>query len=367
MKFFYSIFISILFFSSGILFSQEINQLKAEIQTNKPKNWDTTCYVSYVDKLNIYVGYSIINYKLSIHSNFKHTYKYPTDIDYTTNTPVNYSFGFSYDKISLSIGLGRKYNMDSTLSKPQSEYKSFFFSFGGNKFIIEPYLVRFKGFYDESTPKHDSMFKYHKRYFTDPSMEAISFKINGVYFFNHQRFAYRSLSGFTYRQLKTRGTWLLVANMYLTRLKSDSIIYPPTVIMAYDSIKRLNGFVSSGFGVGGGYGLILAPGKKKRFFVGATFAILLGGQMRQLFFKDSITVNDNSLNYGIDFRLAVGWTTNRFFLTAYSSGDLVSHTFQKVTYNYYIVPVNFNMGFRFNVKPPKFYQRFMKTRLYNWL
>ncbi|RME13678.1 MAG: DUF4421 domain-containing protein, partial [Bacteroidetes bacterium] len=177
------------------LFSQEENEIKVDINIERPKNWDTTYYTSYSRKLNIYVGFSRLNYNLDISSLYKHPYKYPINISYTTYTPLNYSFGFSYDKFSFGIGFAKKYDYDSTQSKPKTQYTAYNFSFGGNQFIIEPYYVKYKGFYDANTSSNDTTFKKHGRYHADPSMNIRSVKVNAIYFFNNKKFAYRSMSG----------------------------------------------------------------------------------------------------------------------------------------------------------------------------
>lgn len=198
-------------------------------------------------------------------------------------------------------------------------------------------------------------------------MNIYSIKANGIYFLNNKRFAYRALSGFTYRQLQTKGSWILVATGYYTYMKSDSIIYPKSVELAYDSVKKLNGFIIYGGGIGGGYGFTWAPGKKKRFFIGLTSALLVGIQQQRVYFKDSISTEKSVTAVGLDVRFSMGWTTDKFFLVTYGSADRIRMTYSKVTFTPYSVPINIILGFRFNIKPPGFYRWFMNTKVYNWL
>lgn len=354
-------------FFHHIIFSQQTNEVKVAVNVQNPKKWDTTCYTSYAHKLNVYIGFSWLNYNLDINSTFKHPYKHPINISYTTYTPLNYSLGFSYDKISFGLGFAKKYDYDSTQSKPKTKYTAYNFSFGGNKFIIEPYYVRYKGFYDANTPNNDTTFKKSNRYHADPSMDIYSIKVNSIYFLNNKQFAYRSLSGFTNRQLKSKGSWLLVASGYYTYMHSDSIIYPNSVKLAYDTVKKLNQFIIYGINAGGGYGHIFALGKKKRFFIGFTAAILLGYQNQKLYFKDSISVTKSKTAGGFDFRASTGWTTDKFFFIVYVSADRVRLNYEKLTFTPFTVPVNAVLGWRFNVKPPKFYRWFMDTKVYRWL
>lgn len=347
--------------------SQENQEIKLGVNINTPKKWDTTCYISYSHKLNVYAGYSVLRYNLDIQSQFKHPYKYPTSINYTTYTPLNYSIGFSYDKISFGFSFAQRYSYDSTQSKPKTQYKAYSFSFGGNKFIIEPYYTKFKGFYDSNTPNNDTTFKIHKRYYANPSLEISSFKINSIYFLNNKKFAYRSLSGITYRQLQSKGSWLIIANVYYTRMHSDSMLYPSSVELAYDSVIKLNAFTIYGGNTGVGYGHIFAIGKKKRFFIGFTLAGMLGIQHKQVFFKDSISNNETKIAGGFDARFSIGWTTDKFFIVAFAYADRVSMKYEKLSFTPYTVPINFTLGWRFNIKPPKFYQAFMNTKLYQWL
>lgn len=349
------------------LFSQKENEIKVGINIERPKKWDTTYYTSYSHKLNIYMGFSRLNYNLDISSLYKHPYKYPTNISYTTYTPLNYSFGFSYDKFSFGIGFAKKYDYDSTQSKPKTQYTAYNFSFGGNKFIIEPYYVKYKGFHDANTSKNDTMFKKHNRYHADPSMSITSIKTNAIYFFNNKKFAYRSMSGYTYRQLKSAGSWLLIGNVYYTSMRSDSIIYPKSVELAYDTLKKLNGFSIYGGSIGGGYGHIFAFGKKKRFFIGFTAGLMLGMQRQKVYFKDSVSVEKSKTAGAFDVRFSTGWTSDVFFFVVYANADRVQMKYEKLTFTPYTVPVSIMMGFRFNVKPPRPYRWFMGTKLYSWM
>ncbi len=334
---------------------------------NNPKKWDTTYYKSYSHKLNIYLGYSQLNYNIDISSNFKHSYQYPTNINYTTYTPLNYSIAFSYDKISFGIGYAKKYDYNTTQSKLKTEYRAFNFSFGGNKFIIEPYYVKYKGFYDKNTPNNDTTFNKHHRYYADPSLESTSYKVNSMYFFNNKKFAYRAMSGVTYRHFRSKGSLLGIVNAYFTKIHSDSIMYPKTVELAYDTIIKLNSFTIYGGNIGGGYGHIFAIGKKKRFFIGFTLAVMLGIQQREVSFKDSISISESKFGSGSDIRFSTGWTTDKFFVVLYASADRVIVRYLKVTYIPFVTSLNFMLGYRFNVKTPKFYRAFMNTKLYGWL
>lgn len=351
----------------SVLYSQDVNDVKVQVIPQSPKNWDTTCYTSYSHKLNVYFGTSRFDYHLDVYSTYKHPYKYPIGINYTTYTPINYSLGFSYDKIGIGFGFSKKYDYDSTQSKPKSKFMTYSFSFGGNKFIIEPYVVRFTGFYDSNTPKNDTLFKNKKRFNADPSLTVFSAKVNGIYFFNNKQFAYRSMSGYTNRQLKSKGSWLAMANFYINKMRSDSIIYPKSVEMAYDTVRKLNKFNIWGVSIGGGYGHIFAIGKKKRFFVGFTAAIMLGYQNNQVFFKDSISVQQVKTGYASDIRFSFGWSTDKFFVIAYGFADRVIMNYDKVKFTMYSVPVNIILGWRFSLKPPKPYRWFMNTKLYKWM
>jgi hypothetical protein len=359
---------TLLFFLVIHVFCQEVpNEMRVNIIPHSPKDWDTLCYKSYKEKLNLYFGASTVRYVLDVRSLYKNPYTYPNGISFDSYTPTVYSFGFSYDKISAGLSIGKKYAYDSTQSKPRTNYRYYYFSFGGNKFIIEPYYSEFKGFHDAFSPKNDTSFSKTKRYYADPSLWVRSFKLNGIYFFNHKRFSYRSMTGYSYRQTKSKGSWLLMMNAYWTRTKTDSLLYHKKVEKAYDSIGKINGFTISGISFGGGYGYLWTPGKKKRFFIGFTVGYLLGMQARKFEFRDSAGVRDKKINANADVRFSIGWTTDKFFMVANGSADRVIVEYHKVRFTPYSVPFNLMIGFRFNARPPGFYQKFMATKVYGWM
>jgi hypothetical protein len=217
------------------------------------------------------------------------------------------------------------------------------------------------------SPKNDTNFSKNKRYYADPTMLIQSLKVNGIYFLNHKQFSYRSMTGYSYRQTQSKGSWLLMMNAYWTRTKTDSLLYHRKVEKAYDTIGKINGFTVSGMSLGGGYGYLWTPGNKKRFFVGFTFGYLIGLQFRKFEFRDTADFKERKVSTGFDFRLSTGWTTERFFMVVNATADRVIVKYNNVRFTPFTVPINFMIGFRFNVKPPKFYRNFMSTKLYGWM
>lgn len=355
------------FFINFIIGQNESKEIRVNVIPNSPKNWDTLCYKSYKEKLNVYFGVNNVRYVLNINSKNKKPYPYPSGISFDSYTPVIYSIGFSYDKISAAFSFGKKYSYDSTQSKPRTNYNFYSFSFGGNKFIIEPYYSEFKGFHDAMSPKNDTTFSKTKRYYADPTLRVRSFKVNGIYFLNHKQFSYRSMTGYSYRQTQSKGSWLLLMNAYWTRTQTDSLLYHRKVEKTYDTLGKINGFRVTGLGIGGGYGHIWATGTKKRFFFGFTAGYLVGFQLRKFEFKDTAGVKQNRINSGFDVRMSTGWTTDKFFFVFNISADRVIVEYKKVRFVPFSVPYNVMMGFRFDIKPPKFYQKFMSTKFYGWL
>lgn len=130
--------------------------------------------------------------------------------------------------------------------------------------------------------------------------------INGIYSFNSKRFSLRSSYTFADRQLKSSGSFVVGGSFNLFEIDGDSAITNP--------FKPTQSFTSLDFRT-----YALAPGYahnfivRKKFFISLLLAV--GPAVQDFRFRDTSNVlhKDTRVNSYVDFRAAIGYSTDRFF------------------------------------------------------
>lgn len=329
---------------------------------------DTIYYENYNHKLNLYLGLTKLNYNIYVISNNLHRlsrsrYK----LNYSTHTPINYSFGFSYDKISLEVSFSKQYTFDRLKNVLRTKSNSLSVSIGGNKFIIEPSFMRFRGFYDSNSPRYDSLYRVHHGYYSDPSMEVWLLNITGMYFFNNKKYAHRSILGLSYHQKKSNGSWYLITNVLFNKIDSDSGLFSSPVKNIYRSVNQLNYLFLRCINSGIGYEYNFLPGKGKHFFLGTGLALLISFQQRILGFKNAEFIQSIKVSDAYNAKFSLGWTTDHFFVSIMGNFERMHVDFRKVQISTFNIPVYFTAGIRMNAKPTQIYQWFKSTKVYQWI
>ena len=350
-----------------ILRAQEGVDIK--VQVNKsPQKFDTTCYKSFSDKLILGFTESYKSYGITAHSKRKNPYSYNPDINYIAESKVNYGALISYDKLSIEFAFSSSISMNDS-TKGKSTIKSLAFSFGGNKFLIEPSYYKFKGFYDQNTGNYDSAaYKKTGIYFKNPSLQAVQYKLKFLYFFNYKRYANRASSSYSYRQLKTKGSWVFAAQGFYNDVSTDSSLWPTKVALAYDTLRNLNHFKIYGGGVWFGYGFNWVFGKRKNLFLSVIAVGLLNFQEQEYNLKDSsFIIKEQKFSISPDIRISGGYNAKRFFFIVSAISDYNAMLVRRTQLQTVVIPVSAYLGYRFNMKMPKLYKKFTETKLYNWL
>lgn len=175
------------------------------------------------------------------------------------------------------------------------------------KWGADIFYQSYKGFY-LSNP--DSPIPPSGAYPQRPDIQTENFGLSGVYVFNSNRFSLRSSFTFADRQLKSSGSFLLSSTFNFFRLSADSVIlntHYSTRIGLTSPVTSLN---NQTFSVAPGYAYNLIW---KRIFISGLFA--LGPAVHFLHYHDlsNVEKSETKVNTYVDFRFAVGYSTDRFF------------------------------------------------------
>ncbi|MBI3518784.1 MAG: DUF4421 family protein [Bacteroidetes bacterium] len=328
------------------------------------RGWDTTYYTKYRNKLIISFFQSYRNYGIDIEQKLVKDSLGTSKLSYLAESRLVYGLEVNYDKFNISIGF--KNPSSQTDKKGDTKYRNFALNVGGNHWLLENSYRSYSGFYNKNTANYDTSFKRTGIYDQFPGIRSEAYKTKFLFFTNSNKFSFKSGYSCNYHQLKSAFSFVLSANIYYNRLNSDSSFFPLPVRTFYDTHQSLNGLNVFAFSVYGGGSLNLVLWKA--FFMNFTLIIGPEEQWRNYHYLD--TYSTQTLFYTSisgDFRGSIGLNFKKFFVLLSATSDFSWYNASQITFLSKYGAVNFSLGYRFKVKPSKFYQKFQQTKLYRKL
>ncbi len=321
---------------------------------------DSTYYVKYTDRLVVSFYQSFIRqYDISMTQHMTRDNQGVSDMHYYADANQVSGLEFDYDKFSLAFNY--KSTPSSDFRKGNTKYRNLNFTFGATRWILETSYRKYQGFYDveHRSPVDNEM------YFQQPGMINQALRAKFLYFSNHRKFAYKAAYTCTYRQLKTAASFVLAANLYYNNLYSGTSFFHPDIQSFYGTYASLKGQRVVGLSNSAGVALNLVM--FKRIFLNMTLIGGLESQWRRYSYLDRLSEKANYIGLSGDLRVSFGYNGRNFFLFFNSISDMASYGNKQLDLVNKFYSYAFNMGYRFKVKTPKFYQEFQATRIYNMI
>lgn len=282
---------------------------------------------------------------------------------------ANASSGLSidFDKISFSFGIKTYPSTEADIKKKgKTKYTSYNLSLGAYRFRFESSYRSYHGFYDYKTPAYDTLFDSTGVYYQNPSMDVRSMRVKTLFIFNKRKFSYNSAYYNTQRQLKSRGSWLLVSNLYDYRFKADTSLVPPASQFFYEKYGDLNYFRVQGisFGPGYSYNIVLF----KTLYFNATLTSGFDFQHRT-YGTFSGNYSDKFWKVGAagDARFALGLNGKRMFSSITFRMDYNSYLSQGLRIEPRFKSVDVNFGYRFPFKERNWVKKMKSNKWYQML
>jgi hypothetical protein len=326
------------------------------------KEWDTTKYIKYKDRLVVaaFVSYRFFDWDIKP-NNANDSGK--TDLHYLARANNITGLEFNYDKISFSFGIKSTPQTDST--KGKTSFKNFTVGVGGNQWILDLSFRNYKGFYDDNTFRYDTSFHPGSQYYQNASMQVKQYKGKFLYFTNAKKFSYKSSYSDTYRQLRSAFSWVLSGNVYSNQSRADTSFIPYFVRDSFRNDAYLNKLNVNGISAGAGASFNLVIWK--RFFGNLTFVLNCEPQWRTYGRYYGPTTRMTSVSASGDARFAIGFNSRNFFLTFNGNADFVYINNSNIQITSKFISGAFNIGYRFKVKTPGFYKKIQETKIYKML
>lgn len=282
---------------------------------------------------------------------------------------ANASTGLSvdFDKISFSFGIRSVPPTDDVIAKRgKTKYTTYSLSFGFYRFRFESSYRSYHGFYDAKTPSYDTNFAHTGFYYRDPSMDVRSVRVKTLFIFKKRKFSYSSAYFNTQRQLKTKGSFLLVSNLYDYRFKADTSLIPPMSRPFYGYYGDLNLLRVQGISLGPGFSWNLVIFKTLYLNLTGTSGFDMQHRSYDTF---SGAYSDKYWKMGAagDFRAALGLNGKRMFASVTYRQDYnsyLSHGF-RLESRYH--SVDFNFGYRFHMKERTWVKKMKANKWYQLL
>lgn len=256
---------------------------------------------------------------------------YNTDLSY----PVSRSsvgFTFNYKWITFSYGRNIKpiFTKNPIEQIKNTKITNYAFTYNPNRFRIEMYYRKTRGFFEENRAKYDSTFTSHQTYYQYPDLISTSYGADIIWCFNgRKRFSIGAPYSYTTRQKKTSGSFLFYFGLNSFNLNNPNTFIPHELSTFYGDFGNLNSFhaITLSWGCGWSQTLVIA----KVFFINAT----LIGRYPYMFKKykttDGKNIEENTepedpevISFAIA-RAAAGINFKQFFLSVYSYADMYEY------------------------------------------
>jgi hypothetical protein len=342
---------------SFVLAAQTTVETGAKIE-KKGRNWDTTKYQKFerVLIIGLFQQYRTFNNEFNLvprDSVSQHVY--------SAESNLTGGFVFSFDKFQFSL---------ATRNNPSSEgegkgYTKMFnlgLNVGDNRWVSETYFRKFKGFYDKNVSAYDSVNKITK-YYIQPNMVNRMLMQRFMYFTNYKKYSFKSGFGCNYRQLRSAATFILGGSFSIFDLQNDSAILPMKARAVYGDYGNMDGFTTVNLGVNGGFAATIVLWRA--IFISAHFTLGPESQWRNYYLGD-INRKLTYISFSGTGRGSLGINLKKFYMLFSVTNDYNLYNQRKArTFSSNSLTNNVTLGWRFHCRTPKFYQSFMKTKLYN--
>ena len=232
---------------------------------------------------------------------------------------------------------------------------------------LENSFKRYTGFYDNNSSNYIKPFTATTPYFQNHDLNLRVVKTKLIYSFNKRKFALGAAYANAKRQVKSKGSWLLVGNFYSMNFFSNSSIIPPPLQKDYgttwDGLDRINIYAYSA-GFGGTYTIVFW----KRFYFNFLASFGLEKQFRYYYTSpENARFVSHKTQPASDWRTSIGYNGKRFFIRGSTIYDFNHFDSPELNFDMKFIAGSFDFGYRFNFKTPKPYQKFQETRLYKMM
>ena len=272
-------------------------------------------------------------------------------LSYKPNNASSIGLKVSYKWLGFSLGMDLPIDNERKTSMGETKKIDFQMSFNFRRIVLDFYSQAYKGLYLENTSSYNLFKPNIDRYYKRPDMLLLNLGFSAKYIWNNRKFSYKAAYDYTDQQIHSSGSFVIGMYGFINAMTADSSIIPQNIEdsviskkIAFSSLSSFNAGISLGYI----YSLVI----KKHFFINLG---VVPGVGIQTIYAENTTNNPSIRKFGggliIISRFALGYSNEKFF-TALSviNGTINLHNKDASDINFGYGRVEFNMGYRFNVK-----------------
>ncbi len=268
----------------------------------------------------------------------------PKQLGNSVNFKPNNAYGVGLGMYLFDLGIELVFAVpvehDKEVSRGKTTAQDIQLNIISRKWGGDIFYQRYNGFYLDNPDSPLKAGAYPQR----PDVQTQNIGATAFYVFNSGKFSLRSAFTFADRQLKSSGSFLFSTGFNAFRFTADSVIvnnHYATRIGLINPFTQLDHQTLS-FAPGYSYNLII-----KKFFINGTFSV--GPAIQWISYEDASDnrVSHTTVNTFADFRIAMGYSTDRFFTGVTFAAQTRNARFEDIQFSNSSSTYRLLFGFRF--------------------
>ena len=297
----------------------------------------TTYIKSYPDKFFLWP----VLKQRALSFDLQQTKQFGNTIKFKPNNSYGFGLGMYLFDIGLELVFAVPIDEQKTSAYGKTKAQDIQLNILSRRWGGDIYYQKYEGFY-LSNP--DSAIPPSGVYPQRPDVKTENFGISGVYVFNHKKFSLRSAYTYADRQLKSSGSPLLSGTFNSFRMSADSSVlnkHYTTRIGLTNSFDALY-YQTISIAPGYAYNFIF-----RNFFLSGSLAI--GPAVHWVGYEDTsgVKYSTTAVNTFIDARLAMGYSTDRFFAGVTFTSQTRNVQFENIQFGSSTSTTRILFGWRF--------------------
>ena len=270
------------------------------------KEYDTLDLKEFSQNFYPYSFTNVKNHNLYF-SNFDDSETY---VNYTPNSPLYLGVGFDYKWMTFSYA----FPLQSKEDKKGSNF-NIFYGMSRRKFRFSLMYQQYQGFFMEDPTLPGDWWERNDRLPFRADIKDYIVQGTFFYLFNNRKVSYRSSFLYFEKQLKSAGSFTLGSNFFISGLTADSSLIPSALDSSFGDGVKSQKVLDVNLGVKIGY--LYTWVFHKNWHLSAHFAPALYFNKDRLFTsisdQDSLTKVTQSLFFGFDYRIVLGYDNDTYF------------------------------------------------------
>jgi hypothetical protein len=229
------------------------------------------------------------------------------ELDFKPNNTFSFGVGAYLFDISAEVSLSIPLDEKSRGRYGTSEARDLSTSFLGDNWAIDVFAQRYERFYLSNPLK---AVPANKSFPLRPDIKLTNVGGSGIYIFNKDKFSLWSAYNFSERQLKSHGSVLLAWTVNSVNLSADSVVLSPEYLTRLKTTTNFSDVRYATFGLAPGYSYNLIW---RKLYFNVSFAVGPAHHWVYYVGADGVGHYDIAINSFIDARLAMGYSSDRWF------------------------------------------------------